>query len=191
MPELAELDYDYTLHQRERAGDEKLYVRFFMDVVPDPEASKEAGMRKFRDAEMIQIQVPGDKRNIVVREVRDDDRERFEEKYTRFKAGEAEQTKGFPLREWSLVTRAMVEELKYLGFYTVENVAQAGEGALGKYPGLRELQRRAQAWLESQQSAAPLERLQSELQSRDEQIAALRASLEAQAKELAAMKKAA
>lgn len=170
---LAELEFDHNLFSARTAGDSKLLVRFFHDILPDEEASAATGIRKFRDAEFVQIMVPGDKRNITIREVRDDDRTRFAKQYDMFKAGAENQVTGYPLKEWPLATRAVVEELKYLGFTTVEQVAEASDGIVGKYPGLRELQRRAQNWLQAQTSAAPMERLQNELATRDAQIKAL------------------
>lgn len=187
---LAELDYDHSLHERQYGGDEKLFVRMYMDILPDPEASAKEGMRKFRDAEMIQIIVPGDKRNIVTREIREDDKVRFAEKYKKFQDTKADPIEGFPLSEWAALSRATIEELKYLGFMTIEHVASANDSALSKYPGLRELQRRAQSWLEMQKSTAPLEKLAAELKTRDEQIASLQSSLAEQAKVLAELKKA-
>lgn len=190
MP-LEELDYDYTVHERERAGDEKLYVRFFTEVMPDEEASKTAGIRKFRDAVMITIVVPGDQKNIIVREARADDIERFPEHYKKFQAGAEEQLSGYPLKEWPLISRSIAEELKYLGFRTVEQLVGASSGVAGKYPGMLELQRRGAAWLAAQQNSAPLEKMQTELQERDKEIAAMKAQIEEMTKALAALKKAA
>lgn len=190
MP-ISELEYDHTLFSEERqyAGDDKLYVRFYMDVIPDLEGSRVAGYRKFIDAEMIQIMVPGDKRNIINREVIDTDKQRFGKIYERFKAGEAEQQSGFPIREWPLITRAMAEEFKYLGFMTVEALANASDAHISKYPGMREVQSRAKTWLQAQKDAAPMEQLQNELGVRDEQIAAMKAQMDEMAKALAALKK--
>lgn len=179
--ELGTLDHDYTWHENHWAGDSKLAVRFYMDVLPDETASKATGMRKFRDAEMVQIQVPGDRNNIIVREVREDDRVRFEKLYERFKQGLDEQATGYPLREWPAMTRAMAEELRYLGFHTVEQVANANDAALGKYPGLREVATRAKHWLALQEGAAPAEKLQTQVEELQKQIQALQAQLQTQA----------
>jgi hypothetical protein len=175
--ELQELEFDHNVFSNRTAADSKLHVQFFHSALPDPEASASTGIRKFRDVEMVSIIVPGDKRNIVVREARQDDKERFAKIYEAFKKDQDQTVQGFPLKEWSLVTRAMVEELKYLGFVTVEQVAGASDSIAGKYPGFRELQNRAKNWLESQASAAPLERLQAELKTRDEQLAAMQAQI--------------
>ena len=174
--ELGTLDHDYTWHENQWAGDSKLSVHFFQDVLPDPVASAAAGYRKFRDVEMVTIMVPGDKNNVVTREVRSDDRERFAKHYERFKAGVVEQASGYPLSEWPAMSRAMATELKYLGFHTVEQVANAADGVLGKYPGLREVSARAKNWLLAQEGAAPIEKLQSQVEQLQAQLAALQAA---------------
>lgn len=174
---LDELDYDHTLHENRSAADAKLYVRFYTDIVPDPVATAESGIRKFRDATMVQIMVPGDKRNIVIREARDDDKQRFAKTYEAFQRNSSQGIDGYPLSQWAMVSRAMVEELKYLGFVTVEQVAGASDAACGKYPGLRELSRRATAWLQAQKDSAPLEQLNSALEARDAQIKEMQAQI--------------
>jgi hypothetical protein len=190
MPELAQLEYDYTLHENRFKGDDKLYVRFFMDIIPDDDATKATGVRKFRDVEMIQIMVPGDKRNVTIRVARDEDKDRFAALYERFqKSQDQEALAGFPLTEWSALSRATIEELKYLGFRSVEHIANASDSVLGKHPGLRELQKRAKTFLEAQASAAPLERLQAELKTRDDAMAGMKAQMEEMAKALAVLNK--
>lgn len=186
--QLAELEYDHTWHERDFAGDEKLHVSFFPDILPDDEASKAAGMRKFRDVVMVSIVVPGDKRNIIVREARPDDLMRFEKQYKAFSSGQEDMGDGTPLKEWPLITRAMAEEFKYLGFHKVEQIAEASDGIIGKYPGMREIQKRAKIWLEAQAGAAPIERLQNELKSRDDAMAAMKAQMDEMTKALAALK---
>jgi hypothetical protein len=176
--ELAELDYDFQLHEDQRAADSKLFVRFFIDILPDTDATEKTGIRKFRDVEMVTIMVPGDKRNVVTREVREEDKNRFPKVYEHFKKGLSDVPDGFPLSQWPMATRSLVEELKYMGFHTVESVANAAEQVMGKYPGLRELQRRAKAWLQAQEGAAPIEKMQAELEKRDLEIKALQAQMQ-------------
>ncbi len=154
-------------------------VRFYKDIIPDLEQTKATGIKKFRDCVMIQIMVPGDRRNIIVREVRDDDKLRFTKHWERFQSSDEETLDGYPLAQWALLSRAQVEELKYLGFRTVENVALANEAAFSKYPGLRELSRRAAAWLEAQNGAAPIEKMQSIIDSQAEMLVQLQTQMRA------------
>lgn len=188
MPQLAELDYDHTWHENERAGDSKLYVYFFEETLPDPDASERDGIRRFRDATMIHIQVPGDRNNIVVREAREDDKQRFEKQYSKYQEGKTDQQSGFPLKEWPLISRSVATELKFLGFHTVEQVASASDNQI-KYPGLREISRRAKTWLEAQQGAAPLEKMATELEKRDSTIKALQDQVAELTKNLAILAK--
>lgn len=177
MGKLEELDYDYTVHEDRYKQDHRLMVRFYKDVVPDDEASKAAGFRKFRDTTFIQIVVPGDRRQITVREARPEDKHRFREKYERFVANEANEIDGYPLSQWASMTRAQVEELKYFHIHTVENLANAGEQVMARHPGLRELQRRAAAFLEQQKGNAPVEKLQSQIDTLARQNEVLQAQL--------------
>lgn len=162
MP-LDQLDYDYTVHEDRYKQDSRLMVRFYKDVLLDPEASKEAGHKKFRDTVFVQIVVPGDRRQIVIREARPDDIARFQEKYDKFMANNAAEIDGYPISQWAMVTRAQAEELKYLNFHTVELLASAGEQTMGKYPGLRELTRRAQAFMQAQTDTIPIEKMQTQI----------------------------
>lgn len=187
--ELEALDYDHTLHENRTKGDSKLYVRFFPGVAPDVEESARTGIKKFRDVDFITIMVPGDKRNIITREARPGDIERFKTIYDQYKGGQSEVLNGYPLSQWPLVSRAMVEELKYLGFMTVEHVANASDASAGRHPGLRELQRRAQSWLQAQKDAAPIEQLNSALEQRDQEIIAMKAQLEEMSKMMSQLQK--
>jgi hypothetical protein len=171
---MQELDFDHTMYEREYAGDDRMLVYFFTEVIPDEEASKVAGIRKFREAEMIHIAAPGAKSSIIIREVREDDKHRFAAKYEKFQKGMVdEQVEGYPLKEWSILSRSMVEELKHLGFRTVEQIASASDSVVSKYPGLRELQSRAKTWLESQKSTVPLEKLHTQVEEMKKQMDAL------------------
>lgn len=177
---LEELDYDYTVHEDRYKQDGRLMVRFFKELIIDEQASKDAGYKKFREAVFVQIVVPGDRRHIVVREAREDDINRFRDKYDRFMANEQVQIDGYPLSQWPQVARAQVEELKYLNFHTVEHLANASEQAMAKYPGLRELSRRACVFITAQKENAPVEKLQSQI----DEMAAVNKQLQEQLRSL-------
>lgn len=178
MGKLEELDYDHTVHEDRYKQDHRLMVRFFTDVLPDEKATKEAGHKKFRDAVFIQIVVPGDRRQVTIREARPDDIARFREKYDRFMANHEVEVDGYPISQWPVISRSQAEELRYLGFHTVENLAHASEQALTKYPGLRALQQRAAAFIEAQTRTAPIEKMQTQIDDLAQQNAALMAQLQ-------------
>lgn len=63
------------------------------------------------------------------------------------------------------MSASMVEELKYFGFFTVEQVAEASDSVCGKIPGLTSMKNRAKVFLEFAKGAAPTEKLQSEVEA--------------------------
>lgn len=168
-----ELDHDYTAHTRQFAGDDKLFKMFYKGFVPDEERSLEEGRPIFRDVVKIKIITPGNRDNIVDREMQPHDKFRFRDAWERFSKGMSELGDGTPLTEWPMIGASMIEELKFFGFYTVEHVAKAGDAAKMKMPGLRELSTRAVAWLEVTKGAADTAKLLKENESKDARIAAL------------------
>jgi hypothetical protein len=166
-------EYDHTL-MGSPEGDKKLFVQFYMGFLRNQVKSEEQGRAIFDDVEFIRIHSPGDRTNIVDRPVRPSDKVRFAGQYERFKQGQEIQATGTPLSEWPIVTRGMAEELKYLGFQTVEQVAEANDAACSRHMGLTDLKKKAAAYLEvAKGNTAPIEQLSkrvSEMQSQLESV---------------------
>lgn len=167
------LDHDHAMHFRQFAGDEKLYKRFYKGFVPDEEKSLMEGRPVFRDVTMIQILTPGNRDNIVDREMQPHDKVRFAQAWAQFQKGDSEIGDGTPLAEWPLISKSMTEELKFFGFFTVEHVAQAGDAVMAKMPGLRELASRAKAWLANVKDQSGIAKLAKEKEDMQAQISAL------------------
>jgi len=157
-------------HDRHQ-GDENLYVQFFMHPMQDKAKTLEEGRPIFVDTEYIRIMVPGDKGNVIMREVRDDDRQRFPKQYQAFKNDEAEIVEGTPLTQWNFVTAAQVEELKYFGIRTVENLATVTDTNAQKFMGINLLRQKAREYIEATASDAPIAQLQDDIAKRDATIA--------------------
>lgn len=90
---------------------------------------------------------------------------------------------GFPVREWSQVTRAEAENLIGLGLSTLEKVAAADDSLLRDMTGGRQLKEKAQAWLadaaEKGVVANKAVQLQAELDAAKREIAELTRNLAA------------
>ena len=157
-------------HDRHR-GDENLYVQFFSHPMQDKAKTLEEGRPIFVDTEYIRIMVPGDKGNVVMRSVREDDRQRFPKQYQAFKNDEEEILEGTPLDKWNFVSAAQVEELKYFGIRTVENLANVTDTNAQKFMGINLLRQKAQEYIAAASSEAPIAQLQEELSARDATIA--------------------
>jgi hypothetical protein len=154
------------------AGDEKLFIQFYMGTVSDAAATAEKGRPIFKDVECIRIITPGDKTNLVDRPMQPSDRARFARQYSTWKSRgkEGEIIEGTHLTEWPMISRSMAEELKYLHIRTVEQLAEVRDDVMLSVPGLATLKQNAQVWLgktKTTAEAAKTTKLIEELQSQN------------------------
>lgn len=159
------LEYDHEIFSAaQRESDRNLAVRFYMLPVRNEQRTVEEGRPIFEDTEHVEIRVRGDRNNIVIRPVRETDKQRFREGYRAYKENLQGVINGTPLGEWPIATQSFVEEMKYLGFHTVEQIAEANDTVVSRVPGLQMLKNKARTFLEFSKGAAPLERVQKELE---------------------------
>jgi hypothetical protein len=163
------IDYDISVHSTPNKGDETLLVKFFIDAVKDEKASLAAGRPIFKDAEWIDIRIPGNRDNIVIRPIRPDDITRFPRHYDAFKKriGNEESVVGTPLAAWGWpgMTRSRIEELKYFNVRTVENVAGMVDGLGQKIMGFQGMKAAAKEYLAATASRAPLVQMQLKMEA--------------------------
>src|SRR3954463_8248890 len=104
---------DVDLFTTERKGDERLAVRFFKKAARDDVASAADGVMRFKEIDYIQIMVPGDRDNIIVRPAGEGDKRRFSKQYEDWKRNEAgEQMTGTPLEMWGRLSLPQIEEMR-------------------------------------------------------------------------------
>lgn len=156
------------------AEDKKLFVQFMMHPKFSVTKTAEQGRPIFEDTEYVMIMVPGDSTSIVHRPVWERDRERFPLQYAAFKNKQNQvDASGTPLSAVTFLTAAQVRELEYFNCRTVEHLANMADSNATKFPGIQSLKRQAQDFLAAAAGQAPLTAMRSELEKRDEQIAAL------------------
>lgn len=172
------------------AGDERLLLRFYLKPVKDDAKSLNEGRHIYSDQEYIEIVIPGDKDNSVNRPLRDEDRQRFQRQYAKWKSLGVNVTEGTPLEVWPLVSRAQVEELRFFNVTTVEALAGLADVHTAKFMGLLDLKKKAQAFLVASAGDAPAQKLQAELEKRDAEIAQLKKNQEDQASRIEQLLKA-
>lgn len=131
----------------------------------------------FRDVEMIRIRIPGDRDNIVDRQVRKSDIAAYREQYNRWKSGKQQQTTGTPLAQWPKVTAAQVEELAYFGVRTVEQLAATSDVNLQNIGPYMQLRQQARDWIATARGTAPVEEARAEARRASEEAAELRRQL--------------
>ena len=149
-------DGDPAVFTKPNAGDDSLFVVFYMGTLKNEDKSIEAGRPIIDDVECCRIIVPGDKNNVVDRPATHSDKQRFAKQYAMFKQGmsEEDQVSGTRLTEWPFLTRGQCEEFRYLGIRTVEQLAEVRDDVASKVPGIHQLKQHAAVWLGKAKNAA-------------------------------------
>jgi hypothetical protein len=153
-------------------GDKALGVTFKMHSHFDDVATREQGRPIFVMKEYILITIPGDLTGTVFRPSFEGDQRRFPEQYLRFKAGR-EQAVGTPLTSVSWLSGAQCDEMAFFRIQTVEQLANLSDANAQRFMGLNQMRERARQYLAQVKEDAPLNRLNAELATRDEQISTL------------------
>lgn len=178
-------DFDHNLFSNRNAGDSKLAVRFFLKAKQDMDETQKEGRPIFKEVEYIHIMIPGDRKQTVVRPVAVADKTRFEKQYNHWKqTRQNDLVIGTPLEAWGILSLAQVEEFRYFGVRSIEQLADLRDDICGKLPQATQLKQKAQAFVAMLKEEAPMRKMQGELDKRDAQIEALTKAVEAQAEEL-------
>ena len=164
-------------------NDQTVYAEFFYHAKRNDAKSLEEGREIFEDVPYVKIMVPGDKDNIVMRPVRDTDKQRFPRQWEAFMTNAEQPAEGTPLEEWAGISRSMVEELKFFGIRTMEALVDMPDSQAQKFMGINALRQKAKAWIDDAKGKAPIEALQREND-------ALKAQMQEMRDELLAMKNA-
>jgi len=160
--------------------DSSLGVRFFYLPVEDEVATRDSGIAKFRDVEMIEILTPGD-RDTIHRKVKDEDKLRFRQQYERFKESNSNELQGTLLNQFPFISSSRRKELEYLNIFTGEQLINMPDGNIDKIGiGGRELIKKVKAFMEQAKDSAITialaeknERLERELELMKQQIQSL------------------
>ena len=97
--------------------------------------------------------------------------------YEAWKGGRDEEVQGTALKNWPMVSPAMVLNLRAINIRSVEELADTTEADFQRIgPGARDLREKARAWLKVANETG---RIAAELKSRDDEIAALKDALTA------------
>jgi hypothetical protein len=165
-------------------ADRRLLVRFSLEPMLNEEKSSVEGRPIYDETEFVTIMVPGDRDNIVIRPVNEQDRQRFPQQYAHWKNTGQQAETGTPISAAPWMNRAQVEELRHFNVRTIEQLANLSDGNAAKFAGIQLLKQKAQAYLAAAAGGAPLEKMQSELNKRDNEIATLKKMVEEQGKAL-------
>lgn len=143
-----------------------LHIEFFSETVEDVKATRETGMPKFKDVEMVRIRMVGDKNTVLVNpadavsydpEAREQMtyKHRFPRHYAAFQEGRQFLGDGTPIEQLPGITGSKVAEFKAQNIHTVEALAQMDGPLLNKLGMFaRDWKDKATAWLERAKESA-------------------------------------
>lgn len=160
--------------------DSLLHVTFYMRTEKDNFKSEKEGRPIFYEVPYVKILTPGNQLSEIDTPAREDHKQRFPRHWEVFQnsQGNGEQIIGTTLDQWPGITRSRAEELKAMKFFTVEQVAMASDQQIQRL-GMdsHQLRLKAQAFLRAASDSALEQKQASDLAKKDEEISALKASV--------------
>lgn len=146
-------------------------LRFFSEPVELPGKSVEAGRPVYEERDFVGITNPGSRDEVVRRAA---DKAKEDEyiawAYQKWLRTKEQVTDGTPLETVPFLNKAQVMELKGLAIHSLETLAEAPEPALQRMMGMRDLKKKAAAYLLQAKDTALVTKLQHELSQRDKTI---------------------
>lgn len=113
---------------RVKYGDDKgLLVEFIEDAMELPFESAQQGRAIYKQCAHLSIIFPGDKTKKIYRPATDEDKRRFPFQWQAYEKGEKAIENGTPITQWNYLSKSQALELKHMGFYTVELLADASD----------------------------------------------------------------
>lgn len=166
-------------------GDDRgLVVMFYNKAEQNNFKSTQEGRPIFDEIVFIRILVPGDRTKTVERPCREDDKQRFPMAWANFKNQVPASLAGTPVQQWPRLSVSQVAEAFAGNIFTVEAIGELSDQQVSSMGmGWSQLRTEAKAFIAKAADGAIVQRLASDLSSRDEKILAL----ENQVRELGAL----
>jgi len=163
-------------------GDDKLLIRFEARPVEDSAETKAHGRPIYKEMLFVEIRVPGDRDNIILRPITPKDKVRFAKRLEAWeKANRAEVQDGTPLTEWPPMPKTTALEMRFFGIFTVEQLANVNDTNVKKWRDLFAWRQKAKDWLDIAENGAAASKLRAEKEAADNRAQALQRSVEEQA----------
>ncbi len=174
-----EIDFQMNFEDAQQSeADKKLLVIFYKRAEKNEAKSAEAGRPIFDEFDAVKILTPGSK-DTYTGDATPDYQQRFPTQWARYKAGQSQDMAGTPLSLLPWLGMGQVAELNAVGCHTVEHLAGMSDALSQKFMGHHQMKQRAQQYLDAAKGNAPLLKMESELQKRDETIAEMKITLDA------------
>lgn len=109
-----------------------VHVRFYKHPVLQGFESRQAGREIYKDADFIEIQIPGQKNQIVKRKVQDKDKATYPVEWNAYSAGSGEDVTGSPIGHLPGISPSRVLDMKANGVHTIEQLVGLSEIGIQK-----------------------------------------------------------
>lgn len=140
------MDGYYVINEEHGDDERNVSARFEMHPRLHPAMSQQAGKPVYVDTPIVYIRVRDDETNArIAHLVTDEHKRRFPRQWAEFETAHREPEVGTPLRMWPPITPAKLKEFQASGLLTVEQLAEAGDSAIG--PEADVWRERARNWL--------------------------------------------
>lgn len=153
-------------------------LRFFTEPVEQTAQSAAEGRPVFKDVHYVGITNPGSRDEVVlVAEKKAKADEYIAWAFKKWLATQEQVVDGTPVETIPFLSKAVVLELKAINIHTLEALAEAPEPAMQRMMGLRDLKKKAAAYMEAAKDSATVTKMAHELAQRDAEISALKAQM--------------
>ncbi len=158
--------------------DKRLYVKFYTRSVRNNWQSQEQGRPVFEPRHFVQIMQPGE-RDMIDREVRDEDHYRFPTQWARYQAEQEQVPEGTPLAILYPAEPHIVDSMSALKIFTTEQLAGLSEQAISRLGmGGREHVARAKRFIEAAEKFGGAHQMQRDLDAANDRIATLEGQIQ-------------
>ena len=178
MSEVLDFAMNFETNEQSEA-DKRLVVLFYREPIKNELKSIEAGRPIFDEIDLVKIITPGS-RDTFVGDATYEYQQRFPTQWARYKAGRDQSAgSGTPLNQLPWLSIGQIAEFNAVGCYTIEQLVGMPDSLSQKFMGHHGIKQKALAYLDAATNAAPMLKLQAELDKRDEQIKALQDQMNA------------
>jgi hypothetical protein len=150
-----------------------LVVLFEVIAVQSEAKSQKEGRPIYDEVDSIKIYAPGDRHNVVHRQILPNDKVKFAQEYVAWKQGRELSVVGTPLEAWPVISKGQIEELKFFHVRTVEQLAALTDGNAQNVGPILRIRQTARDWLAAAEDGKHVSKLRGEIHAKDNEILTL------------------
>lgn len=152
-------------------GDDRgLLVEFIDDAIYQPYESEQKNRAIYKTVPFVSIIFPGDKTKKRYYPARPEDKIRFAYQWAAYEKGQVAVADGTPITEWTYLSKSQALELKHMGFFTVELLANASDTQISNLMEGHKLRAQAKAFIDTSTDGSNVSKLAAEVEQLKAQL---------------------